>query len=269
MHTIDKGPTHGWVQRAEQHKFLLVVPNASNATGDTHGSQQNWNDLRRSADSQSAADDVAFLNALLDRVEAEYATDVRRVYVTGVSNGGLMTYRLLIESPGRFAAAAAFVANIPVDPTRLRPPTHPVPLLIWSGTDDRLMKFAGGEIPGQRGMMRSTPENVAWWVMTNQADSAEAQSKMLPDISNDGCRVRRTFYPALSNGAPVLFYLAEGGGHQMPSQTENTSEGGPFFKMLVGRVCRDVDGADIAWEFMSHFKSREAASPTNQSTRTR
>jgi polyhydroxybutyrate depolymerase len=268
MHTIDNGPTHGWVRQANKHKFLMVVPNASNKSGDTRGNRQNWNDLRSSADSQSDADDVGFINALLDRVEADYETSASSVYVTGVSNGGLMTYRLLIEAPSRFAAAAVFVANIPVDPTRLRPSAHPVPLLIWSGSDDRLMKYEGGEIPGKRGMMRSTPDNVAWWVMANRADGAEIQSEMLPDISNDGCRVRRTFYPALSNGAPVLFYLAEGGGHQMPSQTEKDSEGGPFFRMLVGRVCRDVDGADIAWEFMRHFKSREVASTTWRSSGT-
>ena len=266
MHTIDKGAAHGWVRLAERHKFLLVVPNASNAAGDTHGSKQNWNDLRSSADSRSDADDVGFLNALLDSVEAEYATDARRVYVTGVSNGGLMTYRLLVDAPDRFAAAAAFIANMPVDATRLHQPSQPVPLLIWSGTEDRLMKYEGGEIPGGRGMMRSTPDTVAWWVMANKTDSAQAHSEMLPDISDDGCRVRRTHYPPRSNGAPVLFYLAEGGGHQMPSQSENASEGGTFFRALVGRVCKDVDGADIAWEFMSRFKSREAARPASYSS---
>lgn len=272
MYTIDRGPTHGWVRQAEQHKFLLVVPNASNKEGNARGNRQNWNDLRSNAESQSEADDVGFLHTLLDHVEGEYATDARRVYVTGVSNGGLMTYRLLIEIPDRFGAAASFVANIPVDPARLRPPEAPVPLLIWSGSDDRLMKYEGGQIPGGRGMMRSAPQNVAWWVAANRTTTGEARTETLPDTSNDGCRVERTLYPARPDGAPVLFYLAKGGGHQMPSQTETTSEGGPLFRMLVGRVCRDVDGPEIAWEFMRRFKSHEKsttlASPTRRSTRT-
>lgn len=253
MYTIDKGPTHGWVRLADQLRFLLVVPNGTNGkSGNAHGSRQTWNDLRSSAESESHADDVGFVRALLDRIETEYATDNTRVYVTGNSNGGMMTYRLLIEMPDRFAAAAAFIANIPVDSKSLRPPARPVPLMIWSGTSDRLAKYDGGEIPGGRGRVRSVPESVAWWVQANRAHSSGAQTERLPDVDpKDGCRISRTLYPALSDGAPVLFYLAEGGGHTMPTQAESSSEGGPLFQMLVGRTCRDVDGADIAWEFMN------------------
>jgi len=254
MHTIDKGPTHGWVRLADQKKFLLVVPNGTNGdTGNTHGKRQTWNDLRSNpAEGQSKSDDVGFVRALLDRMEAEYATDHNRVYVTGVSNGGMMTYRLLVEMPERFAAAAAFVANIPVESSMLRQPARAVPIMIWSGTADKFMKYQGGEIPGGRGKVRSVPESVAWWVQANRADDGRTQTEVLPDVDpRDGCRVTRTLYPALGDGAPVLFYLAKEGGHQMPTQTETTTEGGPVFNMLVGRTCRDVDGADIAWEFMN------------------
>ncbi|MGH8528964.1 MAG: alpha/beta hydrolase family esterase [Nevskiales bacterium] len=276
MHTIDKGPTHGWVRLADQQRFLLVAPNGTNGeTGNAHGNRQTWNDLRSNpAESQSKADDVGFVRALLDHVEAEYATDSTRVYVTGNSNGGMMTYRLLIEMPDRFAAAAAFIANIPVESKSLRPPARPVPLMIWSGTDDRLAKYNGGEIPGGRGKVRSVPDTVAWWVQANRANAGRVQTEMLPDVNpKDGCRINRTMYPALTDGAPVLFYLAEGGGHTMPTQTETSSEGGPIYKLLVGRTCRDVDGADIAWQFMRHFTSHRkfatSTGPTNQSTRTR
>lgn len=254
MHAIDKGSAHGWVGLAEREKFLLVVPNGTNGnTGDAHGRRQNWNDLRSNpAESQSRADDVGFVRALLDRIEADHASDTSRVYVTGNSNGGLMTYRLLIEMPERFAAAAVFIANLPVEAKLLRPSARPVPLMIWSGTGDRLMKYNGGEIPGGRGWVRSVPETVAWWVQANRADASKAQTVVLPDVDpDDGCRIHGTRYPALADGAPVLFYLAEGGGHTMPTRSETSSEGGSIYRMLVGRTCRDVDGAEIAWEFMA------------------
>lgn len=254
MHSIDRSATHGWVQLADQRKFLLVVPNGTHgSSGDAHGRRQNWNDLcSNSGESQSRADDVGFVRALLDRIEADHASDPRRVYVTGNSNGGLMTYRLLLELPERFAAAAAFIANLPVESTRLRPPARPVPLMIWSGTEDRLMKFNGGEIPGGRGRMRSALETVAWWVQANRADSSMPRTVALPDVDpNDGCRIQGARYPALADGAPVLFYRAEGGGHTMPTRSETSSEGGPIYKLLVGPTCRDVEGAEIAWEFMA------------------
>jgi polyhydroxybutyrate depolymerase len=255
MYTIDRGPTRGWVKLAERERLLLVVPNGTQpATGDGYGLRQNWNDLRRPADSGSGADDVRFLRVLLDRIQTDYGTDRNRVYVTGNSNGGMMAYRLLIEAPERFAAAAVFVASIPVFASPLRPPTRPVPLMMWFGTDDRMMKYDGGEIPGRRGLMRSAPDSVSWWLRANRAIAGQAATAPVPDTApDDGCRILRTSYPAGHGGAPVLVYLAEGGGHAMPSRTETSSEGGPLYRMLVGRTCRDVEGADLAWDFMRGF----------------
>lgn len=258
MHTIERGPTRGWVDLADRQHFLLLVPNGTPCRGSNAGSDQRcWNDLRVPAESQSQADDVGFLAALIDQIVRAYSIDDRRVYLTGNSNGGLMTYRLLMEFPDRFAAAAVFIANLPLNSTTLRPPARPVPLLLWSGTDDRFMKYEGGWIPGRRGRMRSTPENVAWWVRANHADGAHPVNVTLPDADPaDGCRVRRTFYPSLSGGAPVVFYLAEGGGHAMPAQSDHGSEGGPVYRRMVGRTCRDVDGASLAWDFMKDHERK-------------
>jgi poly(3-hydroxybutyrate) depolymerase len=97
---------------------------------------------------------------------------------------------------------------------------------------------------------------VNWWIRANKADASNAKTEALPDVvPDDGCSISRTLYPALAGGAPVLFYLAKGGGHTMPSQTETSSEGGPLYKILVGRTCRDVDGPSIAWEFMSGYST--------------
>jgi poly(3-hydroxybutyrate) depolymerase len=84
---------------AETERFLLVVPNGTHpATGDTRGDCQGWND-GRVVDSpvEPWVDDVAFLTELLDRIERDYSIDGGRIYVTGASNGGMMTFRLLME----------------------------------------------------------------------------------------------------------------------------------------------------------------------------
>lgn len=259
MYTIDKGPTHGWVRLADQHGFALLVPNGSNMkTGDTRGRQQFWNDVRADpSESQTQADDLAFMAALLDKVVAQVGADAQRVYVTGNSNGGLMTYRLLMEMPQRFAAAAAFIAHLPVDSTRVHEPRQPVPLLLWSGTEDKLMKYQGGEIPPHKGLMRSAQDNLAWWLRANRVQTEGVQARLLPDLDpHDGCRVWHKLYSAApgAHGAPVSFYLGQGGGHAMPSQHDYGSEGGVFYKALVGKTCKDVDGADVAWEFMQGFR---------------
>lgn len=249
------GATREWLSVAEREKFLLVVPNGTNGrTGDTRGDRQNWNDLRSNpSESQSQADDVGFVSALLNRIEAEYGIDPKRIYVSGASNGGMMTYRLLIELPERFAAGAAFIAHLPRETDRLRPPARAVPLMIWSGTLDPLMKFHGGELIGGRGRVRSAQETVAWWQQANRADAQKAQARTLPDVDpGDGCRVEQTVYPALTGGAPVVFYRADGGGHSLPTR-QSIPSGGRIRQRLIGPTCRDVEGAQLAWEFLRKF----------------
>lgn len=251
------GGTREWVGVAEREKFLLLTPNGvSGKTGDTRSDHQNWNDLRSDpSESQSRADDVGFIRALLDHVGAAYGTDPARVYVTGASNGGIMTYRLIIEAPERFAAAAAFIAHLPRETDRLRQPARAVPLMMWSGTLDPLMKYDGGEIPGGRGAVRSARETVAWWVQANRTDSERAQAEVLADLApDDGCRVERTTYPAGPGGAPVVFYRAAGGGHTVPTR-KAVPRAGPLRQRLIGPTCRDVEGAELAWAFLQTFRN--------------
>jgi polyhydroxybutyrate depolymerase len=256
MRTLFKEKHDGgqWLKLADREGVLLVVPNGVNGhSGDAHGDRQNWNDLRgKAAEVQSQADDVGFIRALLGRIGTEHDIDPRRIYVTGVSNGGMMTYRLLIEMPERFAAGAAFVAHLPRETDRLRPPARPVPLMMWSGTSDPVMKFDGGEITGGRGDMRSARDTVAWWLAANRADANGVRVELLPDADpDDGCRIEKSSYPALPGGAPVTFYRAEGGGHGMPSTAATTE--GFLRKRLIGPTCKDAEGAELAWAFLRNF----------------
>ncbi|MBW2514393.1 MAG: hypothetical protein JRE21_07465, partial [Deltaproteobacteria bacterium] len=146
------GGTQEWWHVAEKEKFLLLAPNGTNPdTGDTFGNRQHWNDVRNAPGvNNPRVDDVGFIRALLQWAVRSYPVDPGRIYVTGASNGGMMTYRLLMEMPDQIAAGAAFIANLPVDGQRLRIPERAVPLLICNGTADPLVRWEGGEIPGGR-----------------------------------------------------------------------------------------------------------------------
>lgn len=140
------GGTRAWPELAEREGFLLLVPNGTNArTGDPTGKNQNWNDLRPpNSTYQPKADDVRFIGDLLDWAARTYTVDTTRIYVTGASNGGMMTYRLLVEIPEKFAAGVAFIASLPVDDSRLKQPSRPTPLMIVNGTKDPLVRWTGG-----------------------------------------------------------------------------------------------------------------------------
>jgi polyhydroxybutyrate depolymerase len=229
------------------------VPNGVNPkTGDTFGNDQNWNDLRPDqAGGQSTVDDVGFILALLDQVTAELPIDQDRTFVTGASNGGLMTYRLLIEAPERFGAGAAFIANLPDLEGGLPLPKEATPLMIANGSADPLMPWDGGVVGKDRGAVISAKETVDWWVSANRADPNQLISRFLPEINpDDDCQVRMDYYPAAEDGAAVLFYAILGGGHTMPS-IDHAGLDNRITRRLFGPVCREVEGVQLAWDFFN------------------
>lgn len=246
-----------WRTLADQEGFLLIVPNGTNAqTGDTDGDSQNWNDIRlKGSPRHSRADDVGFITTLVNKLAHQFELDRNRMFVTGSSNGGMMTYRLLIEQPDLFAAGAAFVANFPGGALdTLREPAQPTPLMIMNGTEDPLVPFDGGKVGRNMLPVHSAAETVAWWVKVNNANPSPASDMLLPDVdTRDECRVRLTRYKREgSTSAPVYFYSVIGGGHVMPSQNFHMREN-LITNRLIGRQCHDVEGTVVAWQFFQRY----------------
>jgi polyhydroxybutyrate depolymerase len=246
------GGTRQWLHIADREKFLLLIPNATNGkTGDPKSDRQNWNDLREaSARGKPAADDTGFLMQLLDWAREKYRYDPRRVFVTGASNGGMMTFRLLIEQPQRFTAAAAYIASLPATAPPKPAAGKRVPLMLFNGTRDPLVQWQGGEIRGEHGTTMAIEPMVQWWREVNGVSNAPAIMANLPDRDpDDGCRIQRIVWNSESTvAAPLVFYRAEGGGHALPS-IAHPLHLGPLARRLIGPVCRDVEGAELAWEF--------------------
>jgi polyhydroxybutyrate depolymerase len=256
------GGTRAWISLCDREGVVLIVPNGVNPqTGDTRGDDQNWNDLRRSkSEHKSTADDVAFIRQLLGQLVRTHDLDADRIYVTGASNGGMLTYRLLIETPELFAAAATFIAVLPAELGGIEPPRRPTPLLILNGTKDPLVLWEGGVIRGQTDQLMSVSRNREWWVQANRAEPRGEPEQALPDFAgDDGCRIITSLHPAQEGGAPVLFVRVEGGGHALPSRAHPLPDSG-LIRRLIGPQCRDAEGVELAWEFMSRFRRARSES---------
>jgi polyhydroxybutyrate depolymerase len=249
------GATRAWPELARRENVVLLVPNAANAaSGDAKSDDQNWNDLRHEMTRESSADDVGFLLALLDWAAQNYNTDQARVYITGASNGGIMTFRMLMEASGRFAAGAAFVATLPADDTNFTKPEKPTPLLIVNGTRDPLMLWDGGKIAGGRGTTRSVADTRSWWVKANGAGPEPAELIQLPDRDpDDNCTIEKSTYTAANDGAPVVTYTMKGGGHSIPSAKYKLPDNW-VIRRFIGPVCRDIEGVELVWSFLSTYK---------------
>jgi len=242
--------TSRWQTLADQHGFLLISPNGVNPwTGDTGGNQQTWNGLRPGRDRRrSTADDVAFIESIINWAIKNHSIDPDHVYVTGASNGGELVFRLLIERPGLFAAGVAHISSLPaVDVPR---PTQGTPIMMINGTEDPLLPWNGGPVRGTAEPVRSVPETVDYWIEVNRADRQAAITTQLPNLDlDDSCQITATAYPKTPGGKPVvLFYVMEGGGHNIPIPREQPMP--RRAREMLGTPCQDIDGIALAWDFM-------------------
>ena len=241
---------HGrsWKALADEHGFVLVLPEGRSDPGDD--TAHHWNDCRTDFDSEVIAtteDDVGFIVQLIATVSAEASIDLARVYATGASNGGMMTYRLAIEAGEHFAAMAAIIANLP-DPSECSTTASPIPMLIMNGTDDPLIPYEGGCVANtqcNRGRVMSTMDTVAFWVDTNQAATEPTVEKLRNRAWFDSSTVTVYSFKGGSDGADVVYYHIKGGGHNVPG-FETISR---IAQALAGPKNRDIDGPTEIWTF--------------------
>ena len=208
--------------------YVTVYPSGVN--GWNIGSHDMYSVQRRT----SNADDVGFFRAMFDTLIAEKIADPQRIYVTGGSNGGVMTQHLVCQLADRIAGAGVVVATLPrAAETNWPKPSRPVPILVLLGTEDPMKPWNGN-----RDQM-SADETLAYWCQQNGC-SAEAKKWDLPDRDpHDGCRVRAQSW---QGKATVAFYAMEGHGHGWPMQRGRDETG-------TGVKTRDISAQEEFWKF--------------------
>lgn len=223
---------------ADRDGFLVAYPD---------GFGKHWNDGRENSDFETfreRVDDVAFVAALIDAVSRDHPVDAKRVFATGISNGGIFSHYLAARLSDRIAAIAPVAGGV-AEPFRPSfKPEKPVSVLIVHGTEDPLVPYHGGGVAGGRhGRVIDTDEAVRLWIAADGCER-QAMAETLPDADpQDGCRVERSRWTGGRNGSEVVLYTIRGGGHTWP--------GGPQYapRPVIGRVCRDFDATQTIWEF--------------------
>jgi polyhydroxybutyrate depolymerase len=233
----------GFTSLAERDQFLLIYPNGIDGV---------WNDGRGvtyGGPVDAQVDDVEFISKLIDHLVQDNNADPGRVYVTGISNGGMMTLRLGCELSSKLVAIAPITANIPKNIIHTCKPENSLMLLLMNGTDDPLVPYEGGFVRFLRkkmGEVVSTAETVSFWVKNNECDT-DASVEYLPDTDlTDHSKVKVSTYTNSQMSCQVILYTIEGGGHTLPGSNI------PNRPRLMGNKNNDIDGAQVIWEF---FKS--------------
>jgi polyhydroxybutyrate depolymerase len=208
------------------------------------GISRSWNDGRGATDAaHEGADDVAFLSALIDSFVSTYSVDPRRVYVTGLSNGAMMSFRLACDLSGKITAIAAIAGLMPEPLLARCAPSRPVPVLLFAGKDDPLVPYGGGPITGDRGRVASAAATIARWAELDKCAGAPLLADEPDTDPRDHTRVKREERPGCAGSARVVLYTVEGGGHTWPGGRQYLPE------PVIGRTSRDIDANTIMWAF--------------------
>ena len=184
----------------------------------------------------SSGDDLGFTAALIDSISAMYSIDQDRIYTTGMSNGGFMSYYLACELSDRIAAMASVTGTMNVNQPAACSPTHPMPVMEIHGTADGTVPYTGNILFG------TTPAAIAYWVNYDHCDPTPVITS-IPDIDQtDGCTAEHQVYSNGDNGSTVEHYKIIGGEHTWPG----SNFGG------VG-TNQDIDACKEIWRFFSKY----------------
>jgi polyhydroxybutyrate depolymerase len=205
--------------KADAEHFIVVYPAGT-------GRVVTWNagNCCGSAMKENV-DDIGFLRALLEKIKRDYAIDSQRVYFTGISNGGMMAYRVACEMAEQVAAIAPVEGALNVECH----PAAPVSVMIFHGTADRLVPFEGGSTQYQLGDERrdnSVAGAVNFWVKRDGCVPPPTQ-EITPEVHIDK-------FSNCQQGTAVELYAIQGGHHMWPGRA------------LSGNR---VAATDLMWDF--------------------
>jgi polyhydroxybutyrate depolymerase len=210
---------YGWDALADSAKFVVAYPNGVGATWNGHGCC--------GKSERENIDDVGFITTMVGQISAGLPIDKARVYATGISNGGIMSYALACNS-------AMFAAIGPDSATMLDACTapHPTSVIHIHGTSDRLVPYTGGQgastVNGP-----SIPDVNAFWRKVDQCGLPDITTNAPITTSTAGCADNRR----------VELITIAGGRHQWP--------GGTTFLERTSQTSHALNATQTIWQFFA------------------
>jgi len=223
-----------WIETARREGFAVAFPNGVGRMGN----MGTWNAGGCCGFAMTSnSDDLAFIGAVIDDLTAQ-GIDPKRVYVTGLSNGGMLSHRIGIGLSSRIAAVAVVSGAMFGGEAQ---PSRPLPILIMHGEKDDIVPFNGGNSPmslvarSQSQSFLPVSRAVDFWRRADGcagAPSVEVQGDVTVETS--ACR----------DGSEVVFYRLASAGHTWPGPV--VASGG------LERARYDaIDATQVIWRFFS------------------
>ena len=227
---------HGFTNSAEEieerSQFNIIADTAGFIVCYPNGVDRAWNVGWQFG---SRADDVGFINAMIDSFILNHKVDPNRIYSTGFSNGGFMSYRLACELNERIAAVASVAGGFAPDYFENCDPHRAVPVMQIHGTFDIIVP-----INGAPGITIPIDDVVDFWVENNSCEADFEETEITESV------VMRDWLEC-EPVSTVKYFIIDRGSHSWPG-----SEG-------LG-INKDINASEEIWHFFKQFELENVSS---------
>jgi polyhydroxybutyrate depolymerase len=210
----------------KENNFILIHPQGAPLNTALTLSSSHWNSGGWTIG--STVDDVDFIDTIIKLVSQKYNLNQDRIYSTGMSNGGFMSYHLACNLSSKIAAVASVTGSMSKETYEDCNPAHPTSILQVHGTIDATVPFDGNSALG----MRSINDVMDYWKLYNACDVDP--TSIITDYFDIEIAVQHDTYSNCLNDVNVELYKIEGMGHTWP------------YKGRYG-----ISATEIIWEFIN------------------
>jgi len=222
---------------ADRYGFAVVYPQG---TKDAQG-KRFWQ-VGYVFHANENVDDVDFLVALARHLQTTHRFDPQRTYMTGMSNGGDMSYLMACQRPDVFTAIAPVVGTMMQWIYDAYPNPQPIPILAFNGTADTVTDYAGDpHNTGGWGAYLGVDAIMTYWQRAHGAGTSRVT--IIQDPA--GTDQRRVAHHQYDTGHPISYlqlYQVIGGGHEWSGGTDTLF----------------VDASDVIGQFFMHLSTSKS-----------
>jgi polyhydroxybutyrate depolymerase len=233
---------HGYNSNAAQEQSYTKFDNVA----DTLGFIVVYPNSLSNSWSMSDDTDVNFLSQLVDSISSKYSCNTL-LFVTGMSDGGFMTYKFACSTTKNIKAIAVGSGNMTKNLQNSSNSAPKIPVMHFHGTNDPIV-----DINGVKPFILPVDSTIKWWVNHNNCNSIPIFTS-LPDINSaDNSTVEKYYYGQGTNDSEVIFYKIINGGH-----TWSGADPSP----ALGNTCMDINQSSIIGHYFASFCSKTGIQP--------
>jgi polyhydroxybutyrate depolymerase len=196
--------------------------------------------------------DVGFLLKVIANIARRTPVDQRRVYMTGISNGGMMAYAMASEASGHVAAISSVSGQVELPTIH---PTRPVPTMEFHSVNDPIAKWAG--VKNRNPKLRlSVMQGIDQWVKADKCATRPHDAKTIVGAAGSvsaGQTATLVTYTHCLPGSEVALWRFTGSGHVWPGSALNTGPRKTWILAGVGRGIVLVNANETMWRFFKHY----------------